>query len=433
MAKAPKGTSERRSNVRHGKQRRSSAVRNVAKGILTSALVLGISAVSIGAYAAWDISTRLKPTVNLGNDVPDGAQISAKEGELNILLAGTDSREGQSIDDGEEGELTDVLLLLHVSADHKNATVISFPRDLMVPIPNCPIEDTEDEYYDSMSEQQINSAISYGGLPCTVRTVEELTGIDIPYAGLISFDGVIAMSNAVGGVDVCLTQPIVDPNTDLDLPAGDITLKGVEALQFLRTRYGVGNGGDTSRISNQQVFMSAMVRKIKDADTLSNPMKVYQLAKATAENVTLTEGLNSVPVLQQIAGAIKDIDLDRINFVQYPSGTHPYQSGRLTPDYASAQIMLDVIKAGERFEVGGTGAAAELKDGETIEATAPEGEEAPPVEGEVPAEDVPSETPEGTTPAPGAETPKPGPTQLSDNVTGQSAATVTCSAGRTQY
>lgn len=433
MAKAPKGTSERRSNVRHGKQRRSSAIRNISKGVLSGALVLGISAVSIGAYAAWDLTTRLKPTVSLGNDAPDGAQISAKEGELNIFLAGTDSRAGQSIDDGEEGELTDVMLLLHVSADHENATVISFPRDLMVPIPNCPVEDTTDEYYPAMSEQQLNSAISYGGLPCTVRTVEELTGMDIPNAGLISFDGVIAMSNAIGGVDVCLTQPIVDPNTDLDLPAGDITLKGVEALQFLRTRHGVGNGGDTSRISNQQVFMSAMVRKIKDSDTLTNPMKLFQLTKATAENVTLSDSLNSVPVLQSVAMAVKDIDLDRINFVQYPSATHPYQSGRLTPDYASAEVMLEVIKAGERFELGGTGVAAELKDGEPAETTAPEttapeGEPAAPVEGETPAE-TPASGTEGTDPA----TPKPGPTQLSDNVTGQSAATVTCSAGRTQY
>lgn len=92
-------------------------------------------------------------------------------------------------------------------------------------------------------------------------TLENLTSMDIGYAGLITFDGVIAMSNAIGGVKVCLTEPIVDPKTDLDLPAGTNKLKGKEALQFLRTRAGVGDGSDVSRISNQQVFMSAMVRQ----------------------------------------------------------------------------------------------------------------------------------------------------------------------------
>lgn len=411
MAKAPKtGASGRRSNVRHGAQRRSNGFRNAARGILTGTLVLALSGASIAAYAVWDISSRMKPTVNLGTEAPEGATIGAREGELTIFLGGSDTRAGQSIDDGEEGELTDVNMVLHVSADHQNATVISFPRDLMVPFPACPSEEGEEGFYPAMSEQQLNSAISYGGMACTVRTIEELTGMDIAYGGLISFNGVIAMSEAIGGVDVCLTEPIVDPNTDLDLPAGDVNLVGVEALQFLRTRYGVGNGGDVSRISNQQIFMSAMVRKIKAADTLANPMKVYALAKATVENVTLTDGLNSVPELQSIAATLKDIDLEKIKFVQYPSLDHPYQTGRLTPDYAAAEAMLEVIKNGGDFEIGGTGEAVQSADGDA------------PVE-EAPVEEAPAE---------GGE-PTPGPTKLAQNVTGQSAAEVTCSRGRTQY
>src|SRR5690606_35887402 len=130
------------------------------------------------------------------------------------------------------------------------------------------------------SEQQLNSALSYGGLPCVALTIEKLTGMPVPYAGLVTFDGVIAVSNAIGGVEVCLIEPISEDYTGLYLPAGDVTLQGYDALAYLRTRHGVGNGSDVSRISNQQIFMSSLVREMRSADTLTNPVKVYGLAKA---------------------------------------------------------------------------------------------------------------------------------------------------------
>src|SRR5690606_26403015 len=129
--------------------------------------------------------------------------------------------------------------------------------------------------------------------------------------------------------------PIQDDKADLDLPAGEVTLQGIEALQFLRTRYGVGDGSDVSRISNQQVFMSALLRQLKSAETLSNPVKVYGLAKAGFENLTMSSSMASVQFMQQLAGTVVDIDLNRVTFVQYPSYTHPSLPGRLSPDYAS--------------------------------------------------------------------------------------------------
>ena len=180
-----------------------------------------------------------------------------KRQELTILLVGSDKRkEGSVMYDGEEGELNDVNLLLHIPADHKSATVISFPRDLMVPIPSCTDPETGD-VSSAMSEQQINTALSYGGLSCVAATITELTGMEIPYAAMVDFDGVIDITNAIGGVTVCIAQPIEDSETGLSLPAGEVTVSGVDALNFVRTRYGVGDGSDVSRISNQQVFMSA--------------------------------------------------------------------------------------------------------------------------------------------------------------------------------
>jgi LCP family protein required for cell wall assembly len=408
MAKHPAEALAREANVRHGRQRRSNAWLNAFRVLATTALVLVLSGVSVAAYAVWDLANRVQ-TVDLGTKIPEAAKVGAAavDGELNILLVGSDSRAGQSLDDGEEGELNDVTMLLHVSADHQNATVISFPRDLMVPVPSCAGPNGEENYWSAASERQFNSTLGQGGLPCVVRTIEELTGLDIPYGGVVTFDGVINISAALGGVDVCLTASIDDPYTGLVLPAGDNTLVGVQALQFLRTRHGVGDGGDTSRISNQQIFMSSLVRKLKSAETLSDPLKVYSLAKAVVENMTLSNGFTSMTMMQSVASTVKNIDLDRINFVQFPSNSHPYQEGRLTPDLYSAQIMMDLVRAGQPIIVASTGEAVEVVAGEAVAPVEP------PVEGEVPV------APTGTA--------------LPDNVTGQSAATVTCSQGRTQY
>lgn len=407
-------------SARHGRLRRSNGWANAGKVLLTGLIVVALSGISVAAYAVWGVVSELR-TVDLV--VPDqeeleavGAGAQSLDGALTILLVGSDSRAGSILDDGEVGELNDVNLLLHVSADHQNATVVSFPRDLMVPIPSCPSEDGQPNYYPAMSEQMLNSAMMYGGLPCVALTISNLIGMDVPYAGLVTFDGVIGVSSAIGGVTVCLTEPINDDYTGLYLPAGDNSLSGLDALQFLRTRHGVGNGSDVSRISNQQIFMSALVRQLQSSDTLGNPVTVYGLAKAGVENMTLSSNMASVQFMQALAGTVKDIDLDRINFVQYPSFTHPYEAGRLTPDYASAQVLVDILVSGQPFQV--------VSRGEAVVDTAPA--EDPAV---VPAEEVPVDgTGEAT-----AEPVDPGPVTLPDNITGQAAATQTCSAGRTVY
>lgn len=424
MAKKLAAGADRSTSVRHGRLRRSSAWGNALRVLLTTAIVVALSGVATVTYALWGLVSDVR-TVELGPSADAvGAGDQSIDGALTILLVGSDSREGQSYQDGEEGELNDVTLMLHVSADHQNATVVSFPRDLMLPIPSCPSEDGQPDYYPAMSEQQLNSTMMYGGLPCTVRTIESLTGMSIPYAGLVTFDGVIGISNAIGGVEVCLAQPIVDEHTGLDLPAGEVTLQGNDALQFLRTRHGVGDGGDTSRISNQQVFMSALVRELKSADTLSDPVKVYGLAKAGVDNMTLSSSMASVQFMQAVAGTVKDIDLDRINFVQYPSFTHPYQEGRLTPDYANAQLLFDVLEQGKPFSVSATG-----------EGAVAEGEDAA-ADPAAPAEEAPAETPADPNAPVDAEAPavdEGGAVVLPEGITGQDASTATCSAGRTVF
>jgi LCP family protein required for cell wall assembly len=196
-----------------------------------------------------------------------------------------------------------------------------------------------------MSRQQINSSIAYGGPVCTLLTIQALTGVKIPYLGVIDFRGVIEMSNAIGGVEVCVANPIDDPKAKLKLDAGVHTLQGREALAFLRTRYGVGDGSDLARISNQQVFLTSLLRKVKNEGVLNNPIYMYSLANAAARNMKLSDSMTDLGTMVALAGALRDVDLDKMTFLQVPSrgGLSGSEAGRVEPIYDQAQLIFDRI------------------------------------------------------------------------------------------
>lgn len=416
MSQSNRGAVKAASPIRHGYQPRPHGFATLLKGL---ALLLGIavaSSVSVVAIATWDLSRQIQTvSLNAGGESGPVPEISAIAGGVNMLLVGSDSRADSEYSYGEdpESELNDVTMLLHISQDHTSATVVSFPRDTYVPIPECP--DPEGGAFDAMSSQKINTTLGYGGLACTVLTVEALTGLDIPFAAEIKFDGVIEMSNAIGGVPVCVAAPIEDDHTELYLDAGTHELKGVDALKFLRTRYGVGDGSDVTRISSQQVFLSALVRKVKSADTLTDVSKLYGLAKAAVGNMVFSDSLN-IDSLVQIAKALQPIDLSQIVFVQFPTVLSEDGSG-LEPNTDSAEALFTALS--EDQAVGLT--ATEEGRGSVIDPTT------------VPTAPVesadPSATPEPTATTDPSATP--GVTELPDDVLGQTAAEARCTVGRT--
>jgi LCP family protein required for cell wall assembly len=323
--------------ARHGRirvQTKASAIWGIFFKVV--GLVLGAT-VAVSGIAIADLSNTIR-----ANGIA---------GPINMLLVGSDTREGQGEGYGNDTSvLADVIILLHVSADRKNATALSFPRDLLVPWPACPSTSIPPgPGYLPQSLGQINATIANGGPGCTLLTVEALTGLKIPYLAMIDFKGVIEMSNAIGGVEVCLTKPIKDQYTFLDLAAGTHTLQGKEALQFLRTRHGVGDGSDLSRISNQQVFLTSLVRKVKSAGVLGNPIYLYSLASAAARNMKLSESLTNVNVMVAMAGALKDVELDKMTFLQVPSrgGLPAPYSGRVAPIYETANIIFEKLQKDE--------------------------------------------------------------------------------------
>jgi LCP family protein required for cell wall assembly len=312
-------------------------------------LAVGMGALlAVAGISVFQLSNTLKEN-NIQLIDAEGnafAQPSVEDlnGPINVLLVGSDTRQGQGKGYGnEESELADVIMLLHISEDRKNAVALSFPRDLLVAIPACP--DPEGGSFSAMSRQQINSSIAYGGPVCTLLTIQALTGVKIPYLGVIDFRGVIEMSNAIGGVEVCLANPINDPNSKLQLEAGVHTLQGRQALAFLRTRYGVGDGSDLARISNQQVFLTSLLRKVKNEGVLNNPIYMYSLANAAARNMKLSDSMTDLGTMVALAGALRNVDLDKMTFLQVPSrgGLSGSEAGRVEPIYDQAQLIFDRI------------------------------------------------------------------------------------------
>jgi LCP family protein required for cell wall assembly len=406
--------------ARHGRLKKSTAWKTVLGLIGGSLAVALIAGASVAGIAAWQLQSNIK-TVKIAADTQGPPpNIAAMVGGFNILLVGSDTREGQGgigagPDDG--GDLNDVTMLMHVAQDQKSATVVSIPRDMVVPIPKC-------SKGGGAAGLPINTTLSYGGLACTVLTVQKLTGLDIQFAGLITFLGVAAMSDAVGGVDVCVGSAISDPYTGTYLSAGTHTLQGVAALEFLRSRHGVGDGSDLGRIGSQQVFLSALVRKIKSNDTLTNFSKLYSIAQAATQHITLSQNFTRLDTLVSVALVLKNIPLENIVFVQYPGrtgGTGIY-AGKVQPVTSIANQLMAAIKADRPIGLDSQ-ALTGAHGGSTLDPNAPTAAPTPtPTKGT-------KGTPSPTATLPGEEETVP-PATVIPGLKGQSAATYTCSAGR---
>ena len=351
--------------ARHGRLRKAGPVGTILKFLAAALAVVLVSGVSIGAVAFNSLYSKKTTVFLVGETDGPPPQIGAIVGGFNILIVGSDTRVDQggiggSADD-DESVLNDVNIMLHVSQDQTNAVAISFPRDMVVGIPECVNSDGDTKGY---SHEPINVALYYGGLPCAVQTVQELTGLPIQFAGLISFTGVIQMSNAIGGVDVCITAPMVDPATGINLPAaGTYKLQGDQALAFLRSRHGVGDGSDLTRISSQQVFLSSLVRTLKSSDTLSNYPRLYGLANAAIGSMVMSNSLADVPTMVSIALALKNIPLQRVTFVQYPgtTGGDGIYAGKVQPDSYSGDQLMAYVAADQPFvlDTAGDGRGSE--------------------------------------------------------------------------
>ncbi|MFJ6750934.1 LCP family protein [Streptomyces sp. NPDC091266] len=255
---------------------------------------------------------------------------------LNILLLGSDGRNskaniklGGARQDADRKPLADVQMLLHVSADRSNMSVISIPRDTRVPIPKC--TDPKNHQVYPQTEAAINQSLQHGGPGCTLATWQELTGIYIDHFMMVDFSGVVEMADAIGGVPVCVDNNVYSHDSKghgsgLKLTKGTHAVKGIQALQWLRTRYGFEDNTDIGRAKAQHMYMNSMVRQLKAGTKLTEPGKLRDLAEAATGALTVDEGLDTVKKLYDLGGDLRRVPTKRITMVTMPWQYSPDES-----------------------------------------------------------------------------------------------------------
>ena len=270
---------------------------------VASFLVVALVAAAVLYVASIDHS--LTSNLNRGVDLPSEQSSRAGSGEssrptkeaqelgtLNYVLLGSDSRDPENAGSGR----SDTILIVHLNAKRNKAYIVSFPRDMAVTIPGY-------------GRNKINAAYAFGGAPLTVRTLENLTGVRMDHVALVDFEGFIALTDDLNGVTVINKNAF--SSHGYDYPAGKITIKGEQALWFVRERHALP-GGDLDRAENQRNVIKAIVAKGLSAEVITEPATFTRFIAGVAKHLTVDRSLTDVEIRRtafSLRLAAKDIAL----------------------------------------------------------------------------------------------------------------------------
>src|SRR6201996_6290614 len=243
----------------------------------------------------------------------------------NILIIGSDSRFGTH---GQYGhnlvtDQSDTMMVVHIAANRQWAEVMSIPRDSYVSIPACEMGNGK---LSPPQQFKINEAFALGnldgnhtalGVACTIKTVEQDTGIYIDHFVVVNFTGFQNMVSALGGVEECNPQPINDPLSGLKLSAGQHLLNPTQALAYVRARYTLGDGSDLERIMRQQAFMSSLIQRVKSK--LLNPVAIYNFLDAATKSLTIDTQLGGATGLYNLASSLRSLPSNKVAFFTLPT------------------------------------------------------------------------------------------------------------------
>jgi LCP family protein required for cell wall assembly len=303
-----------------------------------------VAVASVGALvatgAAWSVQQRVTTTIVTSNAVAPHPVLIGQA--FTALLVGLDARtdaNGNPLPPAllnalhagpDDGQLhTDTIILLHVSAlPSEPAVAISIPRDSYVTLA------------DGSGKHKINSAYSRGliaaeqrlsaqgisgaeldrsgreaGRAALIATVESLTGVEIDHYAEINLAGFVELTDALGGVPVCLNNPVQDSYSGIDLPAGYQTVSGPVALAFVRQRHGL-EGGDLDRIARQQAFIAGLALRLQSEGALTDPAMLQQLLEVVTRHVVIDNGWD----LQQAAVQLGRLAGSDLSFRTIPTG-----------------------------------------------------------------------------------------------------------------
>ena len=309
-------------------QARSGRRPGVLIGAIASVAVLVTSAAGYAAVDHFDSKvTRIAGII----DTPEGDQPVVGTDSMNILVLGSDDRAGLSraeesklsVGHADYGQHSDTIMIVHVGKDTSHVTALSLPRDSLVTIP---------EYTDGNGkthpahQAKINAAFGAAGggaagARLMTRTVQDLTGIHIDHYVEVNFQGFLGMVDALNGVEVCLTKPLKDRDSGLNLPAGKQTIEGKQALAYVRVRK---VDSDFGRIERQQKFISSMIQKAMSGDTVRNPVKLSSFLDASLSSLKVDSGLDR-DTMFDLANRLSGINIKNINFITAPVKNGDYR------------------------------------------------------------------------------------------------------------
>lgn len=328
---------------------RGHVARRAGVGVLILFLVVGATALGLWLYTDANIERR--DIAGVGDqaagtaaDRSGGQSFSpppALSRTVNVLVVGTDSREGlspqQLVELGTErvaGERADVVMLVHLSPDRRQPVVVAFPRDLRVDIP-----ENGSSNQSGADIGKLNAALARGGPELVVDTVESLTGIGVDHYVQVDIAGFLDLVDIVDGVPVCLDQPLVDRRAGAAFAAGRQLLNGTEAAAYVRARH-TDPRGDVARIQRQFGFLRQTMRRTVTAGTLVNPLRMKRLVDAAAGAV-LTDVDFQTTTMARIAWSLRDVAPATVDMHLVPSETERI-------DGTSYQV-IDSGRAGRLF------------------------------------------------------------------------------------
>jgi LCP family protein required for cell wall assembly len=345
---------------------------------VVSALILA------GTWYGWSTVSAVTSGLTTADVIDPAAE--GTSGPQNILLVGIDTRtdaKGNKLPQGvldalhagdasDGADATDTMILLHIPAGGGRAIGFSIPRDSYVDLTG------------GYGKHKINSAYTYAevaagkqlrakgvtgaplalqsaqaGAKNAIQTIEQFTGLQINHFASVNLVGFYDISQAIGGVQVCLKQATHDPDSGANFKAGTQTIEGAKALAFVRQRHGLLLG-DLDRIKRQQVFMAAMAHRILSAGVLTSPSKLNHLIGAIQKSITLDKGWNVLNFAQQLqglsAGAIQFLTIPIVN-ITYPTPSDG-DAVEVDPQQVQSFVQTEVGKADNPQPANSTKAAA---------------------------------------------------------------------------
>lgn len=313
-------------SVRTPHRRRRGRIVKILVGFAVGVLVLaGIGGVLVYKHLNRNIAHL--SFSDPGKRPPKVEKTDVPQQPMNLLLIGSDTRKGQKGHiGGATPGLSDTTIVLHLSANRRHAYAVSIPRDSMVERPACIKADGST---DPATLTQFNDAYAIGGAQCTRKTIEHLTNLYIDHVIVIDFNGFRSMVDALGGVKVCLPQEVHDNIGHIHLAKGSYVVKGNQALDYVRVRHGIGDGGDLGRIKRQQAFLASLTNKAVSAGTLTNPKRLYSFLDALTSSISADTKLGNLSNLLSLARQLRGIGLDNVKFLTVPIEDYPPDPNRL--------------------------------------------------------------------------------------------------------